>query len=70
MVYNLTHWRCETCHTSYSSFDEARACELRHITQESIDQLKIDLARIFEEEAGKRRPRARSKRKALQGVRP
>lgn len=47
MVALIKYYACDRCGKQHPTYDDARDCELGHITDKAIEGFKRDLANIF-----------------------
>jgi len=49
MPINHESWSCKDCHKRYSFYDEARQCEIDHITAASVARVSQAIRDSFEQ---------------------
>lgn len=49
MVRSTTTYHCDKCRKPYVDYDEARACEGRHIVDEAVSRVEARLKEIFKD---------------------
>ncbi len=47
MVQRVTRFRCEKCRRSFRDYEEARDCELDHITADAIASVSAKIEAAF-----------------------
>lgn len=52
MVHMRRTWYCDRCRKPFVDPDEARSCELGHITQEAIARTQERITQVFAERYG------------------
>lgn len=49
MVHMRRTWYCDRCRKPFLDPEEARSCELGHITQDAVDRTQARIRAVFDE---------------------